>query len=267
MDVFYVYEHWRPDTDKCFYVGKGKGRRAYQLKNRSKNSAHYDRIVAKLARNGFGVDVRIIHHNLSEQEAFRLERELIAYWRENGDALINKTDGGEGPSGYKFDPEVVERLAAKRRGVKQTPEHRSKISAGNKGKVLSAETRAKISAAHTGKIQGPHSEEHRAKIGSASRGRKDSPETREKKRLVALARPPQAQEVRDQISAKMREKWQDAEYRAALSEAHKAYEFTEEHRASLREAMAKRPPRSEEHKARIAASIREHWATKRRKAG
>jgi hypothetical protein len=27
---FYVYEHWRPDKDVCFYVGKGHGRRAYK---------------------------------------------------------------------------------------------------------------------------------------------------------------------------------------------------------------------------------------------
>lgn len=27
MSIFYVYEHWRPDKDVCFYVGKGsKGR-------------------------------------------------------------------------------------------------------------------------------------------------------------------------------------------------------------------------------------------------
>lgn len=25
---FYVYEHWRPDTDMPFYVGKGTGGRA-----------------------------------------------------------------------------------------------------------------------------------------------------------------------------------------------------------------------------------------------
>ena len=25
---YYVYEHWRPDKDVCFYVGKGKGGRA-----------------------------------------------------------------------------------------------------------------------------------------------------------------------------------------------------------------------------------------------
>ena len=28
MTIFYVYEHWRPDKDTCFWVGKGKGDRA-----------------------------------------------------------------------------------------------------------------------------------------------------------------------------------------------------------------------------------------------
>jgi hypothetical protein len=28
--AFYVYEHWRPDVDLPFYVGKGKGGRAWE---------------------------------------------------------------------------------------------------------------------------------------------------------------------------------------------------------------------------------------------
>jgi len=30
--MYYVYEHWRPDKDICFYVGKGKGSRANSWK-------------------------------------------------------------------------------------------------------------------------------------------------------------------------------------------------------------------------------------------
>lgn len=46
---FYVYEHWRPDKDICFYVGKGKGRRANVMYGRG---SHHERIQAKLKRLG-----------------------------------------------------------------------------------------------------------------------------------------------------------------------------------------------------------------------
>ena len=36
---FYVYEHWRPDRGECFYVGKGHGRRAYDMR-RGRNRWH-----------------------------------------------------------------------------------------------------------------------------------------------------------------------------------------------------------------------------------
>jgi hypothetical protein len=33
--TFYVYEHWRSDTNLPFYVGKGKGSRATDMANGS----------------------------------------------------------------------------------------------------------------------------------------------------------------------------------------------------------------------------------------
>jgi hypothetical protein len=55
--IFYVYEHWRPDKDVCFYVGKGKDGRANVF---SRKNAHYNSIVAKLARLGMCVEVRLV---------------------------------------------------------------------------------------------------------------------------------------------------------------------------------------------------------------
>ena len=37
MGRFYVYEHWRPDRDECFYVGKGKGGRANVMYGRNRH--------------------------------------------------------------------------------------------------------------------------------------------------------------------------------------------------------------------------------------
>lgn len=96
MSIFYVYEHWRLDRDECFYVGKGKGNRAYNMRDRN---AHHRAIMEKLSREGSGMEVRMVATGLTEDEAFALEVERIAFWRAAGADLANKTNGGEGTSG------------------------------------------------------------------------------------------------------------------------------------------------------------------------
>lgn len=65
---FYVYEHIRNDNNTVFYVGKGRGKRAYY----SRRNEHHDRIVDK-----YEFTVHIVKDNLTEQEAYDLEKELI----------------------------------------------------------------------------------------------------------------------------------------------------------------------------------------------
>lgn len=96
MKKFYVYEHWRLDRDECFYVGKGMKNRAYKMRDRN---AHHRSIMAKLSREGSGMEVRMVATGLTEDEAFALEIERIAFWREAGADLANQTHGGEGVSG------------------------------------------------------------------------------------------------------------------------------------------------------------------------
>lgn len=96
MKNYYVYEHWRTDRDECFYVGKGKGIRAYKMACRNR---HHAAIQAKVAREGFAIEVRIVASGLSEEEAFNLEIDRIAFWRNQNVDLANITNGGEGPSG------------------------------------------------------------------------------------------------------------------------------------------------------------------------
>ena len=90
---FYIYEHWRPDRDECFYVGKGHGVRANWLRGRNQ---HHRAIQAKLSRLGMAVEVRMVRTGLSEDEAFTLEIERIAFWRNAGVDLANITNGGRG---------------------------------------------------------------------------------------------------------------------------------------------------------------------------
>jgi hypothetical protein len=149
--IFYVYEHWRLDRDECFYVGKGRGGRAYSTKNRNR---HHQAIVAKLSRTGSAFEVRIVASGLSEPEAFELERERIAFWRSSGVDLANLTDGGEGVSGFRLSEETKKKLSeiGKKRGApKLTKEQQEKVSGWHRGRKRPLETCQKISQAKKGK--------------------------------------------------------------------------------------------------------------------
>ncbi len=175
--IFYVYEHWRPDTCACFWVGKGRGGRAFEFRR----NPHYNKIIAKLRRLGLKPEVKIIASGLAEHDAFSLERDRIAFQRASGSPLANYSDGGEGPAGYRHTPETKDKIRSKRSkqiivhseetrrkigaansislkgrknpehsirmsGRKLTEEHKTAIGKGNLGRVFSAEQRANISA-------------------------------------------------------------------------------------------------------------------------
>jgi hypothetical protein len=184
--TFYVYEHWRLDRDECFYVGKGKGGRAYKMRDRNR---FHTAIVQKVQRDGSAIEVRIVASGLTEEGAFSLEKERIAFWRNAGADLANATNGGDGVSGLKMSKEsrlkmrnaklgtrqtlevikkriapligrkqprhAIEMAAAKRRGKKLSEEHKAKLSNSHKGKIVSEEARKSLSAANKGRPWSP----------------------------------------------------------------------------------------------------------------
>lgn len=72
----------------------------------------------------------VLHDNLTDEEAFELEKREIAS-REN---LLNLTAGGEGTTGYKKSPESIAKMSAAMRNM--SAEHRAKLSAAKIGKQL-----------------------------------------------------------------------------------------------------------------------------------
>jgi hypothetical protein len=96
--MFYTYTHARNDDGTIFYVGKGKGRRAFQKSDRGQR---WNQIVSE-----HGYTVKIVQRFEIEDAAFDHERELIYSLRKSGHRLINITEGGEGASGHKH-PEYV----------------------------------------------------------------------------------------------------------------------------------------------------------------
>jgi hypothetical protein len=175
-NTYYVYEHWRLDRDECFYVGKGKGSRAYSMKDRNR---HHQAICAKLNRIGSAFEVRIVASGLLEKEALDLECDRIAFWRNSGCDLTNLTNGGEGISGFKHSDETRQKL--------------SNLNKGNpsafKGKKHTDETKLALSAIAKKRGAPKLTKEQQEKVAAWHRGQKRSPETCAKISAKAKGRP------------------------------------------------------------------------------
>ena len=191
---FYVYVHIRLDKMETFYIGKGKGERAYELERND----HHDNIS-----NMYGHAVLIIKDNLTEEEAFELERDTIEDYVFNLGYgidikgyddydhelphLTNCTWGGEGTSGMHHSKEAKQKIGEankeKNKGKKFSEEHKKNLSESHKGKNAgknhylygkhhSEETKKKMSESLKGKQAGKnhylygkhHSEETKLKM-------------------------------------------------------------------------------------------------------
>ena len=92
MKQFYVYVHCKPDGTP-FYVGKGSGRRAYDLGYGSRKNKGHACIVGHHNKKNLLVFTRNCE---SEQQAFEHERWMKKWCDSQGYRLVNTTDGGEG---------------------------------------------------------------------------------------------------------------------------------------------------------------------------
>lgn len=138
---FCVYLHLRKDTNNVFYVGKGLNSRPSDKNNRNR---YWKNIVNK---HGYLID--IVTDNLTENEAFSLEIELISKYSKEF-KLANMTSGGEGPSGFKHTKKSKDKFSGKNHPMygKSSEDHPMY------GKKHSSKSRKMMSESHKGQV--PH---------------------------------------------------------------------------------------------------------------
>jgi hypothetical protein len=108
--MYYTYSHSAPNG-KVFYIGKGKGDRAYSFNDRSHD---WKRAI----KQNNGVSVKILAYWNTEKEAFEHEEFLIACFNDLSYALVNKTKGGKGFYGYKKTEEQNKHISKLLTGYK-----------------------------------------------------------------------------------------------------------------------------------------------------
>lgn len=152
--IFYVYEWIRLDTNEPFYVGKGKGKRAYNLQ-RGNNKYFYNII------NKTDVAVCILEKNLLEKEVYQIECYYINNYKyELGYDLVNICDRGEGVTliGQKnpmygrawwHEKTPVEKINNWKLSVRRFGKEN-----GNFGRIYTDEERKKMSKARKGLFSG-----------------------------------------------------------------------------------------------------------------
>ena len=160
--IYYVYAYLRKSDNTPYYIGKGKGNRAF--------IRHYGISVPNDKSK-----IIFLETNLSDVGACAIERRMIKwYGRKDTDSgiLLNKTDGGVGSAGARLSIETRKKISKANIGKKHTTETKEKMSLkkmGNKNGINSP-----------GNTGMKHSDEHRLKISIAGRNRVVSVETRQK---------------------------------------------------------------------------------------
>lgn len=202
---FYVYVYLDPRPGKGLqpiYVGKGTVDldRASDHWERKCVNKFFQRVLDKIRAAGLVPQITIAAYMEDEEEAFSMERDLIArYGRRDlrTGSLCNLTDGGQGTAGRKWTDEQRQRFFSS-----LTPEWKSIVSQIRKDLWQNPEYRKKqVERIHKNAADPAH----RAKLRQA----------------IIKA---QTEQVRNKISVAMRTNWESEEYRVkqatSRAEAH-----------------------------------------------
>ena len=138
-----IYRIMHRDTGKM-YIGKT----ARTLEERMKEHLHRVETYIERAIANYGIDafeVSVIEECDDEEKLNEREIYWIAFYNCKNPHGYNLTDGGEGIIGYKFSPELIEKISKSRQGKKLSEKTRKALSDSQKGKQFSDEVRARMS--------------------------------------------------------------------------------------------------------------------------
>ena len=107
---FYVYRYSIEDTGEVIYIGKGSG-------DRYKNTTDRNKFFISMYKT-HKCKVQILWNYMTEEEAFALEKTLIAYYRLYTNCrLTNVCNGGEGATGYHWSEEDKRKMSERNTGA------------------------------------------------------------------------------------------------------------------------------------------------------